>query len=501
VSNLPALAAETARRRRLRILLSALIPLSLLVSLFAWAFASPVGSSPDDDYHMASIWCGQGLRTGLCEPGDAADQRRIPEALLDASSCFAFQPEQSASCPLPKSTVLVNTVRGNFDDSYPPIYYATMSVFAGPDIPTSILAMRMFNALLFVTMLVALFILLPHAVRPSLVWPVLITSIPLGLFLIPSVNPSSWAILSASGLWLALIGYLTADRVPRRIAFGVISLLLTVMGAGARSDAALYAVLAVVLAGVMTYERSRRWMLLMIGPVALVIVSAIFFATSGQSGVVAPSIDPASHDSGPVSFALATLLQLPELWTGALGTSGLGWLDTAMPALVWVPTIFAFSAVVFLSLRRIPVRKVIGVLLMFVALVAIPLYVLVKDRVPVGAGVQPRYILPLMIMLVGIAVWGVGPFRFGRVQVILLACLLTIAQMVALQVNIRRYVTGIDVHDPNLDAHHQWWWSIPFGPNWVWIVGSIAFAATVSGLLMATARSEREHPFAVTERA
>jgi hypothetical protein len=494
------IATERRRRSRAlsRVVLSALIPASLLLSLAAWALASPVGASPDDDYHMASIWCGQGLRHGLCEAGDAPNERRIPAVLLDTSSCFAFHPKQSASCPLPSSHVLVNTSRGNFDGSYPPIYYAAMSVFAGPDVDSSIIRMRLANAVLFVAMIVALFLLLPRALRPSLLWPVLIAMVPLGLFLVASVNPSSWAILSATGLWLALIGFATAERRSRQVVFGVLSVVLTVMGAGARSDAALFAALAVVIAGIMTFERSRRWLLRAILPVALIALGAVFFLTSGQSGVVAPDAHPSADSTSAIAFTLATLLQLPSLWVGVLGTWGLGWLDTAMPALVWVPTIFAFSAVLFAGLRRMPPRKAIAAAVAFAAVIAIPLYVLVKDRVPVGAGVQPRYVLPLIIILTGIVVW--GAVRRGtsltRLQYVVVAVLLSVAQMVALQVNIRRYVTGIDVYSPDLDAKAEWWWNLPFGPNWVWVIGSIAFALAVSGMLLAISRSDRVHPFA-----
>ena len=35
--------------------------IALLASVFAlgvaWAVSSPVGASPDDDYHLGSIWC------------------------------------------------------------------------------------------------------------------------------------------------------------------------------------------------------------------------------------------------------------------------------------------------------------------------------------------------------------------------------------------------------------------------------------------------------------
>ena len=43
------------------------LPLALLVVFGSWAVTSPVGSSPDDDYHLSSIWCAGGERSGVCE--------------------------------------------------------------------------------------------------------------------------------------------------------------------------------------------------------------------------------------------------------------------------------------------------------------------------------------------------------------------------------------------------------------------------------------------------
>jgi len=45
-----------------------LAPVLMVLALSAWAFASPIGASPDDDYHLASIWCANESRTDLCAP-------------------------------------------------------------------------------------------------------------------------------------------------------------------------------------------------------------------------------------------------------------------------------------------------------------------------------------------------------------------------------------------------------------------------------------------------
>jgi hypothetical protein len=58
-----------------------------------------------------------------------------------------------------------------------------------------------------------------------------------------------------------------------------------------------------------------------------------------------------------------------------------------------------------------------------------------------------------------------------------------IANAIALHVNMRRYLTGVDMGGWNLDNSAEWWWQIPVTPATVWVVGSVAFAFAVHLLL------------------
>src|SRR5690554_6631409 len=119
-----------SRRTRFALITAVTVPVALLIALVSWGFASPVGASPDDDYHMASIWCGGGTDE-LCQEGDAPGKMRVPETLIASSGCFAFQPESSATCAVEPSMELISTDRGNFVGGYPPVFYWAMSAFSG----------------------------------------------------------------------------------------------------------------------------------------------------------------------------------------------------------------------------------------------------------------------------------------------------------------------------------------------------------------------------------
>src|SRR5262245_53254713 len=71
--------------------------LAVLLALGCWALASPVGASPDEDFHLGSIWCAQGIEAGRCEQGPTAQSRLVPADVARAT-CYAFKPETSAAC-------------------------------------------------------------------------------------------------------------------------------------------------------------------------------------------------------------------------------------------------------------------------------------------------------------------------------------------------------------------------------------------------------------------
>ncbi len=459
------------------------LALFALVALLSWGLASPVGSSPDDDFHLASIWCAGGDREGLCELVDG-DKGEVSEELVVGSVCFAYDPEKSAGCQgdrLGDDDGTVATGRGNFLGLYPPLFYLTMNLFASPDIETSVLVMRSVNAVLFIGVLGALFALLPAHRRGTLVASVVVTVVPLGMFIIPSTNPSSWAVLSAAALFLSLLGYVES-RGRRRVALGIVAVIATVVGAGARADAALYAVIAIVAVGVLVIRRDRALLVTAILPAVLTLVAVGFYLTASQAEAISTGLEsPESGRRDALTLALVNLVGVPDLWAGVFGTWGLGWLDTAMPAAVWVAGLLVFGVTVFLGLGLGVRRKGLATAWVFAMLVIAPILVLVRTGATVGAYVQPRYILPLMILLALVVLLRTrdDDRTLSRPQAALIVVALAAANSFALHTNIRRYVTGSDVVGVDLDSGREWWWAIPMTPMAVWVVGSVAFASAL----------------------
>ena len=472
-----------------------LAPILAMLTLGVWAFASPVGAGPDDDYHLASVWCARG-GTEACGPGDDERSRDMSKAFRN-SVCFARDQVESAQCQEEKGLNLDGprhvSKRGNFKGDYPAPYYSTMRVFAGDDLVQSALTMRVVNAAIFVALGTLLGWLLLPSRRQTLYWGWLVTMLPLGVFIVASNNPSGWTVTGVGTAFMAALGWFEA-RDWRRWPLGAIYVVAVLMAAGSRADGSIYVVGASAVAGILTLHRHRSWLRKAFLPfmgslLALVLYRTAAIADSAARGSGSGSKGSGggatvSEPDGGVGLALYNLLQLPDLWTGVWGTWGLGWLDTPVPAVVPWSLVSVFAVVLFVGAARLVMRKAIAASGVLLVLIVLPVYVLTRSGNTVGEVVQPRYFLPLIVLLAMVlltATPGARALTLTRIQTAVIFACLGGAHSLALQVNIRRYVTGTDVQGLNLDAGAEWWWDgALLGPTATWALGSAAFAGLLA---------------------
>lgn len=453
------------------------VPVLLLITLFGWAFSSPVASSPDDNFHLPSIWCGLGDRPGLCEESGNPETRRVPASVVNAP-CFAFHPEQSGACWHPDQTGLAEATWMNANGLYPRLFYATMSVFASTDVQVAVIMMRLANATLIVGLLTSLFFVLPRTLRPALLISVVGTVVPLGLFLIPSTNPSSWAYLSAAMVWISLYGSLqTAGR--RQVALGGFAAVGAIMGSGARVDAAAFSVFAVVLVLVLAARRGRPPLVPVIASSVVILVSIAFYLSANQGDALTAGL-PNTNPPLTGGQHLSNLVGVPSLWIGAFGEAGLGWLDTPVPAAVSVLSFGMFAALIFLGLHPISRRRATALVVAAGAAWGVPFVLLAQSHATIGTIVQPRYVLPLLTVTLGLAVVDSDIERALRgARSIVAIVALPVAASIALFFQIRRYTVGAEsvAFDPGSGA--EWWWVGVPSPLLLWAATSLIFAVAL----------------------
>jgi len=471
--------AESKNRRSIAGWLAVSLTASIL-AISSWAVSSPVGSSPDDDFHLPSIWCGQGIREDLCEVDEREGWYQIPLMTMANSSCFAFSEEASGLCPYDNS--LASQFHLNLSSNlYPPAFYWTMSWMASPDIPTSTILMRVFNGLFSILLMVVLLVALPKHFRRAPLLALVVTFVPLAIFLTSSTNPSGWSYIGLLVLFAAFSGFLTADDKMSKTTLGILAGFGFLIAVGSRADSTFFALFAIFLSWILVGFSDHRSKTNIVFTILPIITSVIFyFLGSTARSVISGSGLSLQGVDRPAPNLFGNLIQLPELWAGVFGTWGLGWLDTPMPAIVWFSSVSIYTGLVFLSISAFSFKQSIAFTISLVALTAVPMYILTTSGLYVGEQVQPRYLLPLLVFAVFTAVFRNKEqqgFQASKGQLFLAAGALTIAHAVALHTNLRRYTTGLDVSGANLDTLIEWWWTdSTISPNTVFIFGSIAFA-------------------------
>jgi len=246
---------------------------------------------------------------------------------------------------------------------------------------------------------VALTVLAP-AIRSAVTVVTAVVLVPLGLFIVPSTNPSSWTVTGVIFLWafgLAL-AQRTSWRSRRTWLLAVATCLSAFLAIGSRVDASAFVALVVIVVFVLTgWTKARASWISCVVLVALAAIGLVQFATFGTPGS-GVSGGMGGTEPGPGLF-LTNVVYLPVYWSGAVGGMALGWNDTALPPLVFVFGLLSMGALMARGLQDVSRSKGIALLVSLGALVAVPLVFLQREGLGVGEVVQARYLLPLMLVL------------------------------------------------------------------------------------------------------
>ena len=495
-------------RRLLRRVLAGIgISLSAALALSGWALSTAVGGAPDDDYHLSSMWC-TSFSGPDCEIDPTGQGVMIPPPLLVASYCLYHNSQQSAGCQpfLDGTDPREDFAFGHNNPSrslYPNGFYMVGNLFKTDNIETTVVSIRLFNIAVFLSLLGALWLLLPTRLRVTLAWTWPIALLPLGMFLIPSTNPSSWAIIAVGTGWLALLGYLETNGW-RSAGLAAIYLVALVLSVSSRVDSILFLGVASILALWQAPLTPRQlWRKTWVAIFPLGFVTARLITTPGNLERVIGGVNTNGETLSTLPWAQSAdtvlpgtfdwallwnnIWSVPGLWTGVFGgrpLGSLGWLDTALPQIVGVGVGLVVIGLIFEAVRKPGARKAWSLAAVFGALWVIPVYLLQISGALAGAEFQPRYLVPFMVVVVGtIVLTSQGlPLIQDRFRLSAIAVALIVANAIALHTNLRRYTTGTLVQGFNLNSPREWWWGfLPdfISPNVVWLVGALAFAVPV----------------------
>lgn len=470
------------------ILIAAVAVMGGLGTVFAWSVSSPAGSSPDEDFHIASIWCptplGEYCDTQVGDDGDT--DVSIPKQAAYAA-CFAFHPDTSAQCTLQIKDGSFWTSRVD-DGQYPGGFYDVMHIMTGSDVYTSILIMRIVNGVAAILLLGTIALFLPRSGQRLMAYATLPVCIPMMIYIVCSINPSSWAVTGVATAWFGMYAFFVGTSRVRMIVPGIITLLGATMASMARTDAGSYLVLGAIAIAILKSSSIRQKLWKAALPAAVAIIGVIGFLSGGQSGAISGGMMPGTM--GNQYLLENNLLNIPRLLIDyTAGFIGLNWVDTVMPPIVWVTVAGLSLALFFMGLATMDWRKFLAVCGLTGAYVTLPLLILQMGGDMVGSNVQPRYFTALVPLIFTAALWRPkkgGASSLSLTQTVVLFAGLVIAHAVALHVQIRRFVTGLDGMWLNLSVRAEWWHAGP-SPMATWWIGTLGFAAVA--LLLFRVRS------------
>lgn len=475
-------------------------------SLLSWSFASPVAAGPDEGFHLATIWCSNGIRTGICQL-DQNGEKAVPEMVYNW--CFQHDSTLSASCIYGLDE---NSWTSSDRKSNPNLWFKFLSLFAGDPIDVRVLVIRALSIFSILLLGSLVFRLLDQKSKKAMTISGFLLMIPTGAYLLSSAHPSGVAAFAVL-FGIFSLHQVTTDFFNKNykniFKLAILIFLIIVLLGSVRKEAFIFYIafgfLYVIFRliekiGIKNKITLRLLLISVTFPILILLIQKmtnlrlvpnsfqIFEVTYGE-------------DRPGWNVLSTNLMNFPDLMVGNFGFWGLGSLDVPLPDLIWSLIFVLFIGIVAINLNYISKYSLLYFAITMFSVAALIILVLQSSKLYVGEELQPRYILPLMI--IGFSVYLVNAdlnvfkknrnFLFKNIYILFL----TIANCIALWTTLRRYTTGIDVGELNLYKGLEWWWFLSnrtffeyASPNNFWALGTISVPLAMIFLLRTSGQDE-----------
>jgi hypothetical protein len=459
---------------------------ALFLTMLTWAFASPLGSTSDEWFHLGSIWCANGVDGTDCldfnEPGESGFYSGV--AAIEDGSCFLDNAAEYVRC----ETAVAEPYPSNFG-LYPSSFYRVMNLFVTSHPTLSVLAMRLVNGLIAVALFVGVLMLSNSRARMAWLTGYIFTILPMTLYLTASIHPSGWAVTGTSTSWLFLHSAISTPREQKKkrswsIALWVFSSLLVF---ASRYDAFMFVLFSnfvVLVIAFKIFERFRSFYL----ATAAVLGSVALFLTSRVNHMVSWIFDfPLEQPPGwnkTSTWLTHYLIETPWVIIQSLGVEDLGHSlrynqSVRLPGVVWIFGIALLGSVLIISAIRCSVEQVVFLIVSYLLLAFVVLSFngrLDRDLFKLSG----RYVLPIFSFVVGYSIYlSKSPFQLieiRRLRTILIS-MLSVIHALSLYAVTETNVDGQShsLEPIHLDSNGWWWTGFPIGPNFLVIIGTISF--------------------------
>lgn len=472
-------------------------------ALSAWAFASPIGAPPDGDFHMASIWCAQGDRLGMCKVQKNKNSPQVelltPRTLSRYQNpyghfCYVGNSGASAGCTNivdeTSVTELISSGRIYPLDRISTPFYDWSSRLSSRNTETSSFKIRIANVLFFLA-ITSLLLMAFKKYSAVTALALLVGLGPWGSFLISSIHPSAWTITLLPLFLVALFVAIKDKSTVLRVFAALAALLIWFTAQDVRYDSRYFMVIALFAAiawGIKFQHEftSRSLWLKVLGVAVLAIIYIRLLHPLVRS--VFGAFEVSQLDK---VFNLTTTKVPLTVMNLFGGNYGLGSSDTPLSDLVVFCGIASLFLVIYATAQRVSRRNWLIVFLMSTLLVLLTLRADLGDVGTSGRYILPLYLMCLVTYLASVETSFTRPLITSKTISRVLVLTLTLGNSIALHQTMRRYITGVDVIGWNLNQNAEWWWTVGPSPMTIWILGTIMFGVTAT-LVLQMARRQVE---------
>jgi hypothetical protein len=173
---------------------------------------------------------------------------------------------------------------------------------------------------------------------------------------------------------------------------------------------------------------------------------------------------------------IALILDFPSFLLGLLGGQipsndlnkgdlfenfayGISWSDFSFPSIVGILLGMSFISVISISINKSSLQKIFSITFILFTILMIIIYVRAIAHESNDSQITPRYILPLFLLLVGLALLSTTADNslLGPVQNLILTTFLTIGGSIAWLVTISRFSIGPNATFTNFYQSSEWW--------------------------------------------
>jgi hypothetical protein len=458
----------------------------LMLVMICWAFSNPIGSTPDEYFTLGSIWCVNGVDQNCLKIEDAGESIDYAGGLakIDYGSCI-FDVKSSVS----QCSEIEPQFYGRNIGGYPDTYFRIMHLFTSIGGSISIILMRTTNSVIFIGLFLLQLIIANSQKRIALLTMFTFTMIPMGFFLISSVHPSGWALTGVANGWLFLLSATSrSNSRPRNVRIAWFGWVVCGgMCLASRYEAFLYFVASNTITYLATTfsVRQIRWKVSILTSIVFGLFAYLLlrFNQVAKWSFQFP-LNPKPGQIDNPQWISHWILQTIAIPVEALGTGLIGQHQLRIPDIVWIVGLACLGGALLFSLIKASAVQVISFSASLLLLTFLILNLNGRQERDFF-NLSGRYIIPLVPFIVGLCVYlSKSPVQMMQIRKlrILVITLISIIHTIALHSIIETYVDGQSYAFLPISVNEtSWWWiGLPFGPNFVVVLGSICFAKFLS---------------------